>query len=92
MIRPSSHQRGYGATWRRLRLMMLARHPICADPFDVHAQQHEVVPAVDVDHILPRSQGGRDEESNLQGLCHACHSRKTALENNFGWQGRIESL
>lgn len=40
-----------------------------------------------VDHILPVS--GRDDPlfwdvSNHQPLCHACHSQKTAKENNLG--------
>ncbi len=80
--RPTAHQRGYGATWRKLRKMILAHHPLCVDPFGVHGMQ--VVPATDVDHIVPRADGGRDVESNLQALCHSCHSRKTAEQTNFG--------
>lgn len=36
--------------------------------------------ATDVDHIIPRSQGGSDDLSNLQALCHECHKKKTATE------------
>jgi len=25
--------------------------------------------------------GDMDDPSNLQGMCHACHSRKTAIED-----------
>lgn len=74
--RATASQRGYGATWRRLRMMIMARNPICADPFGTHAERYEVVSATDVDHIVPKPEG-RDEESNLQALCHSCHSRKT---------------
>lgn len=44
-----------------------------------------VVQATDVDHIVPREQGGSDQWSNLQALCHSCHSKKTATEDGgFG--------
>lgn len=73
--RESASQRGYDAKWRRLRSAILAGNPICADPFRLHSRQ--VVLATDVDHILAKREGGRDEKNNLQPLCHACHSRKT---------------
>jgi 5-methylcytosine-specific restriction protein A len=37
--------------------------------------------ATEVDHIIPRSQGGSDDLSNLQSLCHECHKRKTYSES-----------
>lgn len=37
--------------------------------------------ATDVDHIIARRKGGTDDLQNLQSLCHACHSRKTARED-----------
>lgn len=83
--RGSAAARGYGARWRRLRQIVLARDPVCRDPFGVHRAAGEVVPATDVDHIVPRSAGGADTLENLQGLCHACHSRKTAQDDGgFG--------
>ena len=78
--RGSSTQRGYGARWQKLRLMFLRANPICADPFGVH--RGEPTPATDVDHILPRSQGGTDAWTNLQPLCKSCHARKTAGDRN----------
>ena len=56
--------------------MVLARSPLCADPYGVHANQ--VVAATDVDHIIALAKGGTNALTNLQTLCHACHSRKTA--------------
>ncbi|XDE61069.1 group II intron reverse transcriptase/maturase [Arthrospira platensis BEA 1257B] len=35
---------------------------------------------VEVDHIVPRSQGGKDEYKNLQLLHRHCHDDKTALD------------
>jgi 5-methylcytosine-specific restriction protein A len=43
--------------------------------------------ATDVDHIVPLRKGGTSEESNLQSLCHSCHSRKTNQE--MGHAGHI---
>ena len=41
------------------------------------------------DHVIPLTQGGRDDESNLQGICVDCHRSKTAEESkrgiNRGW-------
>ena len=36
---------------------------------------------VEVDHITPKSQGGKDEYKNLQLLHRHCHDDKTALDN-----------
>jgi 5-methylcytosine-specific restriction protein A len=71
--RGSRHERGYGSRWEKLRMSVLRLSPGCV----VCGQ-----PATDVDHIIPKRRGGSDDRSNLQTLCHACHSRKTASERN----------
>lgn len=78
--RGSASKRGYGARWRQLRKMILARDPVC---------QAEGCgePSTDVDHIKPRRDGGTNDPANLQGLCHECHSRKTAHEVGWGDRG-----
>lgn len=81
--RGSASERGYDARWRRLRLAFLLQHPLCEEC----QRQGRLVAATDVDHIIPRRQGGSDEAYNLQALCHECHSRKTATEDG-GWGGR----
>lgn len=83
--RGTSAQRGYGARWRKLRQLYLAENPLCADPFDDHAERGEIVPATQVDHVVAKNRGGTDEWDNLQGLCRACHDRKTKIERAGRW-------
>ena len=65
----------------------MREEPLCADPFCLHANNGEVVAVTEVDHIVPKREGGTDEESNLQALCKSCHSRKTAEESNTRGRG-----
>jgi 5-methylcytosine-specific restriction endonuclease McrA len=45
-------------------------------------------PSTDVDHIIPKPVGD-DNEDNLQGTDHECHSYKTAVfDSNFIARGR----
>ncbi len=71
--RASASERGYDRRWQRLRKLILHRDPIC--------KICDRVSSTDVDHIIPKAQGGEDTEENLQGLCHACHSKKTTGES-----------
>lgn len=75
--RGSAAARGYDARWRRLRKQVLSEEPLCR----ACLAEGRLMPSTDVDHIVPKSQGGTDDRSNLQGLCHKCHSRKTARED-----------
>lgn len=74
--RGTSTERGYGRLWRKLRLMFLSENPLCVEC----ELDGLVVAATDVDHIIPKRQGGTDDWSNLQALCHSHHSQKTANE------------
>lgn len=67
--------------WQALRAAYLTANPWCKHCLP------RLVPATDVDHVTPH----RGDWSlflsrrNLQGLCHSCHSRKTAREDGgFG--------
>lgn len=40
--------------------------------------------AKEVDHIIPKVQGGTDEDKNLQAICTQCHQQKTAMESSEG--------
>jgi 5-methylcytosine-specific restriction enzyme A len=58
--------------WRILRLQVLHDDPICVD-----CKQR---PSTEVDHRVPH-RGNRElffDRSNVQGMCHTCHGRKTA--------------
>lgn len=79
--RPSAAKRGYDKRWQRLRLMVLRGEPLC---------RQCGAPATDVDHIVPRAQGGADELDNLQALCHSCHSRKTNREDKPKLPGKCK--
>lgn len=82
--RGSAASRGYGREWQRLRLMVLRREPLCR----TCAEQGIVTPATDVDHIIPKRDGGPDSFENLQPLCHSHHSQKTATEKSDGTDGQ----
>lgn len=71
------------AYWRRKRRSYLATHPVCE-------REGCERPPGEVDHVMPRSEGGSDASSNLQALCKKHHSRKTAKETNFTGTPRPE--
>ena len=78
--RQSSHRRGYGARWQRIRAAHLSREPLCRECSRVGI----IEPATDVDHIVPLAMGGTNAADNLQSLCHRHHSMKTARQSS-GW-------
>ena len=61
-----------------LRPTQLALHPWCAEC----AKQGLRVRATDVDHIVDHKGNWSlfTDRSNLQSLCHSCHSRKTVQD------------
>lgn len=68
--------------WKdRLRPEQLAREPYCRECWE---RKRERVWATDVDHVRPHRGDLRLflDPGNLQSLCHACHSAKTAKEIN----------
>ena len=73
----SRHKRGYGSWWDKLRKVILRRDSGLCQPCKAHGRY---VVATAVDHIVPKSQGGTNEQSNLQAICTPCHAHKTATE------------
>ncbi len=73
--RGHSGMQGYGHQWRKVRDAFLREHAYCGCG----------ARATEVDHIVPRKQGGTDEPGNLRAMCRVCHSRKTVQEDGgFG--------
>lgn len=64
--------------WRLLRAEQLLAEPWCREC----ARQGRRTRATDVDHIVDHKGDLRlfRDRSNLESLCHSCHSRKTARE------------
>lgn len=75
--RASASERGYGHAWKLLRESVMRRDCGLCQPCRDRGQ---VTLAVQVDHIVPKAEGGTDDESNLQAICSDCHKSKTARE------------
>lgn len=72
-----------GRRLQRMRREFFESNPLCA----ICAAEGRVSMAVQLDHIRPLFAGGRDGPGNLQGLCVACHKRKTRAD--LGYKTRI---
>ena len=64
---PTAPHRRHGSTrhWRALRAEVIIR--------DGRRCQLCGAPATDVDHVIPVSQGGADDPTNLRALCAHCN-------------------
>jgi 5-methylcytosine-specific restriction protein A len=79
--RAKTAERGYGGTWRKIRKAFLDAFPLCA----ICLLEGRRMRATDVDHKVPKKQGGTDDAGNLQSLCKRHHSQKTASKDGgFG--------
>lgn len=76
--RGNAYHRGYGGqAWAAKRTRILTRDPLCTDC--------RSKPSRHADHVVPKAAGGSDDDANLAGVCHSCHSRKTAArDGGFG--------
>ncbi len=55
-----------------LRYKILARAKGCCEACGISSDER----ALDIDHILPKNQGGSNDETNLQVLCYQCNRGK----------------
>ena len=79
--RPTAARRGYDAEWEALRKDVLAERPWCeaekgcSSTFRLNVHHRVSVRAAPERRL---------DRTNLQVLCHNCHSRLTALETGLG--------
>ena len=77
----------YRAVWKKLRARKLREYPLCQEC----AKRSRVTKATDVDHIVPHKGSWLRfiDYTNLQALCHSCHSIKTnkEMESNDLYNG-----
>lgn len=77
-VRPSASARHYDRKWRKKRADYLRKNPFCKERGCGERATH-------VDHIVSLADGGADDESNYQGMCHSHHSSKTnRVDGGFG--------
>lgn len=70
-----------GWEWHRIQQATLARNQRDNDGHcQAQFEQCEVV-AVQVHHIIERTDGGGDDPRNLMAVCDACHTRLTVEAN-----------
>jgi len=78
-------QRIRGEKLQRLRAQLFAKQPLCA----LCLQAGRVTIATIRDHIVNlAAPGGTDTVENTQGLCEACHTKKTEDERKRGIRRR----
>lgn len=77
---------GWGARalprgWARLRADVLLRDGWACQTSEADAISVCGEYAYEVDHVVPRSQGGSDERDNLRAICPAHHRAKSLAES-----------
>jgi 5-methylcytosine-specific restriction protein A len=83
--RGTAEQRGYGWEWRKLAKAVLKRDRYLCQCPDCNGRR---LPAGEVDHRIPKSEGGSNDPSNLFAINTDCHKLKTAAESARARQGR----
>ena len=73
----SASSRGYGYRWQQTRERVMVRDCGLCQPCQRH---HIATLGSDCDHVVPKDQGGTDDERNLQCICGGCHTAKTQAE------------
>lgn len=71
--RGTAAERGYDATWAKVRAIYLSQHPLCEECLKVN----KIVPSKIPHHIKPihKYPDLRLDMNNLKALCVACHNR-----------------
>lgn len=75
------HDRGYGSDWDDLRETVMRAHGYLCQ---CCKRAGRYTRAAQVDHIVPKSQGGTNDMDNLEPICDDCHKAKTQREARYG--------
>lgn len=81
--RGTAAERGYGWQWRKVRNQVMRRDSYRCQCSECK-KSGRILPAHEVDHKVPKAQGGTDDPSNLQAINRDCHKRKTQAEGRGG--------
>lgn len=76
--------------WKKARIRLLKKESLCRECL----RDGKLSKATTVDHIKPWKKRSEFycEDSNLQGLCHSCHNRKSNAEKyESAWHKRKET-
>lgn len=82
----TTDQRIRGTTLQNIRKAYFEKHPLCVICLRKDPPVTRI--AVELDHIIPLHQGGRDVEENRQGLCRDCHNEKTITERGNTYKSK----
>lgn len=80
------HQRGYGTEWDKIRARILRRDGHLCQCEDCQTEGRPLL-ANEVDHRIPKSRGGTDDDANLCAINRDCHKRKTQRESRAPREG-----
>jgi len=80
-----------GRPWRRLRDQVLVRDGYLCQCEDC---QNRLLPLIahEVDHIVPKAQGGTDDLGNLRAINRDCHRTKTQREAKLAIDRRYKMM
>lgn len=85
----SRHERGYGAAWDKIRIVVLRRDNGLCQCTECQGGKLKLTLATEVDHIIPKAKGGTDDMDNLQAINTECHKRKTAEEQGKTFKPKV---
>lgn len=78
-MKPKNHSRIRGHQLKKIRDLKMMEQPLCVACLSKgHTKLGE-----ELDHIVPISKGGTNDDANLQMLCKECHYLKTLTDLGY---------
>jgi len=84
-------QRGYGYAWSKLRRQVMMRDQGLCQCDQCQGGLLRVTAAQEVDHIVPKSQQGTDDLSNLRAVSKDCHLRISAEQQGKSYRPKVQT-